>query len=90
MKATKPGGIGSLESILVLLKSLKILAQDAARKSTMKDLNNRLVGYIEKVNVVKNYYCSTVQYFDSFFYQEDERLCILDVHKAFSSLAFFF
>jgi hypothetical protein len=52
-QATQPGGIGSLESILVLLKSLKIRAQDAARKSTMKDLNNRLVGYIEKVKIVK-------------------------------------
>jgi hypothetical protein len=31
-------------------------SQDAARKSTMKDLNNRLVGYIEKVQIVKNYY----------------------------------
>jgi hypothetical protein len=52
-QSTQPGGIGSLESILGLFKSLKIWAQDAARKSTMKDLNNRLVGYIEKVNIVK-------------------------------------
>jgi hypothetical protein len=37
--ATKPGGIGSLESILGLLKNLKIRAQDSNSK-TKSDLGN--------------------------------------------------